>query len=319
MQELKKFKHFVYILIIIVPILALAWPHIPYLFICVYALFISSLYLILDFIIDKQEDEQFIELKRKVDNIANGEIEPEDNSAISIDDANEKELLQNKVKRINIIIGFLDCILLCLLLFSFWEVIACDVNPNLSIFVVGSGWEKFFETISYALICSCIFYFLTVKLPHIMLKKHLREAIHKRLEKLKKEFITNINYFLEKQLPFDDVNDNEYCSGILKIADVCWGTEVGYPISSSEYRLSRYVIIRNFCFKIRIIVSETLANYHKYLSSDELAIMQEAIDSNIYILLANFDKTINKDKRMLICNDLSDVFHKISYLIKKIQ
>ena len=318
MQEIKKYKHFVYILIILVPIFALAWPHVPYLFVCVYTLFVSSLYVLLDFIIDKQEDERFAELKIKVDKITNEGLDHKDNSSFDADKKDKKRLSHNKRELISIMPRILDYLLVFLLICSFWEVVACDINTNWSFFVVAGGWEKFFETISYALICSCIFYFLTVKLPHIMLKKHLREAIHKRLENLKEEFITNINYFLDYQLPFD-VNKNECCYIIITIQDVSWETEVGYPISSSEFRMSRYIIIRNFCFKMRIVVSEILANYHKYLSYDEIVVMQNILDSNIYILLANFDKTINKDKRMLICNDLSDVFHKISYLIKKIQ
>lgn len=69
MSQIKKVKYLFYIFIIVAPIISIAWPNIPGLYICASILFLSAFYCILDVVIDKISDDEMTRINDEIERL----------------------------------------------------------------------------------------------------------------------------------------------------------------------------------------------------------------------------------------------------------
>lgn len=69
MSQIKKFKYLFYVFIIVAPIISIAWPNIPSLYICASILFLSAFYCILDVVVDKNSDDEMSRINDEIEQL----------------------------------------------------------------------------------------------------------------------------------------------------------------------------------------------------------------------------------------------------------
>lgn len=165
---------------------------------------------------------------------------------------------------------------------AFW--IGCSENAG--------AWNEIITNLSYSYLAGFIFYFLTVTLPHMKMKRKVHGALDSKLHSIRTNYKACVEsvYPPQKAMPLDITK--EAAVGNFKAVSFFQKSKMGY-FQDAEISVVGYIRLKH---QENIKLAAELLEYKPWLSSETIAQIEEIRNSHLPTVIISLTQSIGKDQ-----------------------